>query len=102
MFTSDAWFWDDPIRPETRQNLRCAARAVRLVDGIAGTRLERALAADLALFTSPRAASTAPRSTALRSPMSASRGPAETGLLRILKVDFARPLLPGCPDPGKN
>jgi hypothetical protein len=53
MFASDGWFWDDPIRPETRQNLRCAARAVRLVDTIADTRLERALVADLALFVSP-------------------------------------------------
>ena len=41
------------MRPETRQNLRCAARAVRLVDAIAGVRLERALVADLALFVSP-------------------------------------------------
>ncbi|HEV8490351.1 MAG TPA: DUF3536 domain-containing protein [Candidatus Limnocylindrales bacterium] len=53
MFASDGWFWDDPVRPETRQNLRCAARAVRIVDVIAGTRLERALVADLGLFVSP-------------------------------------------------
>jgi hypothetical protein len=53
MFASDGWYWDDPIRPETRQNLRCAARAVRLVDGVVGTRLERALVADLGLFVSP-------------------------------------------------
>jgi hypothetical protein len=53
MFASDGWYWDDPIRPETRQNLRCAARAVRLVDQIAGTRLERALVADLGLLVSP-------------------------------------------------
>ncbi len=53
MFASDGWFWDDPVRPETRQVLRCAARAARLVDGATGTRLERALVADLALFTSP-------------------------------------------------
>ena len=53
MYASDSWFWDDPIRPETRQNLRCAARAVRLVDATCGTRLERAFVADLALFTSP-------------------------------------------------
>jgi hypothetical protein len=53
MYASDSWFWDDPIRPETRQNLRCAARAVRLVDGTCGTRLERAFVADLGLFTSP-------------------------------------------------
>jgi hypothetical protein len=53
MFASDGWYWDDPIRPETKQNLRCAARAVRLVDGTLGTHLERALVADLALFVSP-------------------------------------------------
>jgi hypothetical protein len=53
MFASDGWFWDDPVRLETRQVLRCAARAVRLVDALAGTRLEAALVADLALFTSP-------------------------------------------------
>jgi hypothetical protein len=53
MFASDGWFWDDPIRPETRQVLRAAARAVRLVDGAAGTRLERRLVDDLATFTSP-------------------------------------------------
>ena len=53
MFASDGWYWDDPIRPETKQNLRCAARAVRLVDAALGTRLERALVADLSLFVSP-------------------------------------------------
>ncbi len=53
MFMSDAWYWDDPMRPETRQALRAAARAVRLVDGIAGTTLEKRLIDDLALFSSP-------------------------------------------------
>ena len=53
MFASDGWFWDDPVRPETRQVLRAAARAVRLVDGIAGTHLERRLVDDLAVFSSP-------------------------------------------------
>jgi hypothetical protein len=53
MFASDGWFWDDPIRTETRQVLRAAARAARLIDGLAGTRLERRLVADLALFQSP-------------------------------------------------
>jgi hypothetical protein len=53
MFASDGWFWDDPVRPETRQVLRAAARAVRLVDGIAGTGLERRLVEDLATFSSP-------------------------------------------------
>jgi len=53
MFASDGWFWDDPIRPETKQILRSAARAVRIVDGALGTALERRLLADLGLFTSP-------------------------------------------------
>ena len=53
MFASDGWFWDDPIRPETKQILRSAARAVRIVDAELGTSLEGRLVADLALFTSP-------------------------------------------------
>ena len=53
MFASDGWYWDDPIRPETRQNLRAAARAARLIDALAKTALERRLLADLALFRSP-------------------------------------------------
>jgi hypothetical protein len=53
MFASDGWFWDDPIRPETRQVLRCAGRAVRLVDAALGSRLERSFVADLSLFASP-------------------------------------------------
>ncbi len=53
MFASDGWYWDDPIRPETKQVLRAAARAARLVDGLAGTALEQRLLADLALFVSP-------------------------------------------------
>ena len=53
MFTSDGWFWDDPTRIETRQVLRAAARAARLVDRNAGTRLEATLIADLGTFTSP-------------------------------------------------
>jgi hypothetical protein len=53
MFASDAWYWDDPIRPETRQVMRAAARAARLVDAVAGTTLERRLVADLALLASP-------------------------------------------------
>ena len=52
-FASDGWFWDDPIRPETRHVLRAAARAVRLIDGAAGTLLERRLLDDLATFSSP-------------------------------------------------
>jgi hypothetical protein len=53
MFASDGWFWDDPVRPETRQVMRAAARAVRLVDATAGTRLERRLIDDLAILSSP-------------------------------------------------
>jgi hypothetical protein len=53
MFASDGWYWDDPMRPETRQVMRAAARSARIVDGAEGTRLERALCADLALFVSP-------------------------------------------------
>ena len=53
MFASDGWYWDDPIRPETRQVVRAAARAARLVDAVAGTDLERRHVADLAQLTSP-------------------------------------------------
>jgi hypothetical protein len=53
MFASDGWFWDDPSRPETRQVLRSAARAVRIVDALGGTDLEARLVADLAVFRSP-------------------------------------------------
>lgn len=53
MFASDAWFWDDPVRPETRGVLRAAAWAARRIDGLAGAGLERRLVADLATFTSP-------------------------------------------------
>jgi hypothetical protein len=53
MFASDGWYWDDPARPETKQVLRSAARAARLVDHVAGTSLEERLAADLALLRSP-------------------------------------------------
>ncbi len=53
MFASDGWFWDDPMRVETRQCLRAAARAVRLIDGAAGSHLERRLIADLGVFSSP-------------------------------------------------
>lgn len=52
MFASCGWFWADPSRPETHLVLRAAARAVRLVDGQAGTDLERRLVADLGLFES--------------------------------------------------
>jgi hypothetical protein len=53
MFASDGWYWDDPTRPETAQNLLAAARAVRIVDGVAGTRLESRLLADLSILRSP-------------------------------------------------
>jgi hypothetical protein len=53
MFASDGWYWEEPTRPETKHVLRCAARAARLVDGIAGTRLERRLVEDLAVLVSP-------------------------------------------------
>ncbi len=53
MFASDGWYWDDPTRPETAQNLLAAARAVRLVDRLAGTRLEPRLVADLSILRSP-------------------------------------------------
>jgi hypothetical protein len=53
MFASCGWFWEDPVRIETHQVLRAAARAVRLVDGLAGTTLEPRLLADLGTFRSP-------------------------------------------------
>jgi len=53
MFASDGWYWDDPARPETAGVLRAAARAARLIDGLANAGLERRLVADLGLFTSP-------------------------------------------------
>ncbi len=53
MFASCGWFWEKPARPETRQVLRSAARAAQLIDGLAGTRLERRLLEDLALLASP-------------------------------------------------
>ena len=53
MFASDGWYWDDPSRPETRQVLRSAARAARIVDRLAGTALETRLVADLATLRSP-------------------------------------------------
>ena len=52
MFASCGWFWEDPARTETRQVMRAAARAARLVDGLAGTDLEGRLVDDLSTFTS--------------------------------------------------
>jgi hypothetical protein len=53
MFASDGWYWDDPAREETRHGLRCAAKAVRAIDAVAGTRIERELLDDLSLLSSP-------------------------------------------------
>jgi hypothetical protein len=52
MFASDGWYWEDPSRSETAQVLRFAAHAARLIDEIAGTRLERTLVDDLAAIPS--------------------------------------------------
>jgi hypothetical protein len=51
MFASDGWFWDDPVRPETADVLRAAARAARLADDLADVGLERRLVSDLGLIT---------------------------------------------------
>ncbi|CAN5558374.1 hypothetical protein BH20CHL6_BH20CHL6_08220 [soil metagenome] len=53
MFISDAWFWDDPSRPETAQALRFAGHAARCVDEVAQTTLERGFVEDLAAIRSP-------------------------------------------------
>jgi hypothetical protein len=53
MFASDGWFWDDPVRLETKHVMLCAAKATRLVDAAAGTDLERRLVDDLSLLSSP-------------------------------------------------
>ncbi len=53
MFASDGWYWDDPAREETRHVLRCAAKAVRTIDSLAGTRIEHELLEDLSLLASP-------------------------------------------------
>jgi len=53
MFASDAWYWDDPVRPETKAVLRAAAWAARRMDALAGSGLERRLVADLAMLRSP-------------------------------------------------
>jgi hypothetical protein len=56
MFSSCGWFWGEPTRVEPRQVLRAAARAVRIVDELAGTDLEARLLADLTTFESPELA----------------------------------------------
>lgn len=53
MFASDAWYWDDPSRPETVAALRAAAWAARKIDALSGAALERRLVTDLALLSSP-------------------------------------------------
>jgi hypothetical protein len=53
MFASDAWFWADPFRVETRGALRAAAWTSRRMDAMAGSTLERRLLEDLALLKSP-------------------------------------------------
>ncbi len=53
MFASDGWFWGDPVRPETKEVLLCAAKAARLTDDAAGTNLEGHLVDDLSLLSSP-------------------------------------------------
>jgi hypothetical protein len=53
MYASCGWFWEDPIRPETAGVLRAATRAARLIDALAGSGIERRLAADLELATGP-------------------------------------------------
>jgi hypothetical protein len=55
MFASCGWFWGDPLRLETRQVLRAAARAARIIDGLAATDLESRLVADLGTTRSPGA-----------------------------------------------
>ena len=52
MFASCAWFWESPERIETAATLRAATHAARLIDGLAGTHLERRLVEDLRLVTS--------------------------------------------------
>jgi hypothetical protein len=52
MFASCAWFWDRAARIETAGALRAATRAARLIDGLAGTDLERRLIDDLRLIES--------------------------------------------------
>jgi alpha-amylase/alpha-mannosidase (GH57 family) len=40
MYSSCAWFWEDITRPETRQVLRYAARAMEIAEEVSGTNLE--------------------------------------------------------------
>jgi len=54
MYASDAWFWEDPSRPETLHALRFAAHAARVVDAAADTSLEPSFVSDLRALRSPR------------------------------------------------
>jgi alpha-amylase/alpha-mannosidase (GH57 family) len=40
MYSSCAWFWEDITRPETREALRYAARAIEIAKDVSGTDLE--------------------------------------------------------------
>ena len=53
MFASDGWFWDDPVRLETKQLLLCAAKTARMMDAESGTDLEPRLVEDLSILVSP-------------------------------------------------
>ena len=53
MFASDGWFWDDPIRPETKQVLLCAAKSARHDRRGGGHGPGGRLRDDLSLFSSP-------------------------------------------------
>jgi hypothetical protein len=53
MYASDGWFWEDPERIETRQVMRAAARAARLIDAELGTRTEALLLDGLSALVSP-------------------------------------------------
>jgi hypothetical protein len=53
MYASDGWYWEDPERVETRQVMRAAARAARLVDSELGRGLETGLVDDLHALVSP-------------------------------------------------
>jgi hypothetical protein len=53
MFTSCAWFWEEPSRSETMAVLRYAGHAAGIARRLTGANLERGLCADLARFTSP-------------------------------------------------
>jgi hypothetical protein len=66
MFASCAWFWDRADRIETAGALRAATRVARLVDGLAGTDLERRLVDDLRSIEADGVDGAALRENALR------------------------------------